>query len=734
MNSIVKRPIEGLGYGFIEGEFLPEGKDEFYLRDRQVSASISYRRLEAREIEILVKNDNTADDWNDVLVTERFNPDLVKACEFHGRVRIGDLERYYLEFHDLRVPVGLYNSTIVSCDIGSNVCIDMVSYLAHYIIGSEVVLLNVDELHTTNHAKFGNGTLKEGEEDEVRVWLEIGNENGGRRVLPFDGMLPGDAYLWSKYPSDAQLMARLQEMTDALVDPRRGYYGTIGDRTIVKNCRILKDVKIGSDAYIKGANKLKNLTINSAPDAGTQIGEGVELVNGIIGYGCRIFYGVKAVRFLLGSNSSLKYGARLINSILGDNSTISCCEVLNSLIFPGHEQHHNNSFLCAATVLGQSNLAAGATIGSNHNSRGSDGEIRAGRGFWPGLCVNLKHNCRFASFTLLVKGSYPAELDVQLPFALVSNNESEGRLQIIPAYWFLYNMYALARNSWKYGARDKRVRKDQLIEFDYLAPDTVEEIFRALELLETWTGKAALRDRGEAAEGVKPAGLRLEGKRLLTELPGEAARLTVFAEGVENSRRPVLVVKTADAYATYREMISFYGVKTLMAYAYEHRLPFAELLEHMGIEPRGRWVNIGGQLFREADVDALRQGVASGDIGGWEEVHSEYKRLGELYPVLKARHAFASLLDIEEMEPEQFTPARWHTLLAAAESTMRRINSLTRESRMKDYTNPFRRLTYDSPAEMNAVVGTVEQDAFIAQIERETGAFVARVKEVGELG
>ena len=68
-----------------------------------------------------------------------------------------------------------------------------------------------------------------------------------------------------------------------------------------------------------------------------------------------------AVRFLLGTNSSLKYGARLINSILGDNSTISCCEVLNSLIFPGHEQHHNNSFLCAAMLLGQTNLAAGAT-------------------------------------------------------------------------------------------------------------------------------------------------------------------------------------------------------------------------------------------------------------------------------------------------------------------------------------------------------------------------------------
>jgi len=83
------------------------------------------------------------------------------------------------------------------------------------------------------------------------------------------------------------------------------------------------------------------------------------MVNGIVGSGCRVFYGVKAVRFILADNSQLKYGARLINSYLGDNSTISCCEVLNSLIFPAHEQHHNNSFLCAAVVMGQSNMAAG---------------------------------------------------------------------------------------------------------------------------------------------------------------------------------------------------------------------------------------------------------------------------------------------------------------------------------------------------------------------------------------
>lgn len=733
MNAITKHPIAELGYGFIEKQFLPEGADEYYIRNRQLKGGFGYRALRAHEIEVLVKNENTADDWGQVYVTDHFDPSLVKGCEFHGLVRIGNLEPFYLEFHDLRLPVGLYNSTIVSCDIGSNVVIDTVRYLSHYILGNEVILLSIDEMHTTDHSKFGSGVLKEGEDESVRVWLEVGNENGGRRVLPFNGMLPGDAYIWSRYRSDALLMERFKEMTDADHDPHRGYYGTIGDRTIIKDCRILKDVAVGSDAYIKGANKLKNLTINSEPDAPVQIGEGVELVNGIINPGCRIFYGVKAVRFLLGSGSSLKYGARLINSILGDNSTISCCEVLNSLIFPGHEQHHNNSFLCAATLLGQSNVAAGATIGSNHNSRGSDGEIIAGRGFWPGLCVSLKHNSRFASFTLLVKGSYPAELDIPLPFSLVSNNETDGRLQIIPAYWFRYNMYALARNAWKYHARDKRLHPEQLLEFDYLAPDTVEEIFQALALIETWVGKALLKAQGERLEGVGREKLQNEGRRLLLEDRERAGSLVVLGEKVEAGRRPVLIEKAAEGYHSYREMVSFYGAKTLLAYALDHGLPHAELMEHMGIEARSRWVNAGGQLFRTSDVEALRRAIVQKDIASWDELHKEYARLGELYPVLKARHAFASLLEIDGCSREDFTLERWHSVLERAAITMNRIAEATFESRAKDYRNPFRTMTYESPEEMAAVVGTIEGDSFVAQTREEARSFADQVKRAKAL-
>ncbi|HEY9559850.1 MAG TPA: DUF4954 family protein, partial [Anseongella sp.] len=309
MNKINKKPIDNLGYGFIEERYLPKGKGEYYLREEQFRPATKYRKLKAQEIEILVKNENTSDDWNMILVTDKFNPGYVQGCNFYGKVRIGDLEPFLLEYHEIQHPVGLYNSTIISCDFGNNVAIDNVNHLAHYQVGNECMLLNINEMSTSNHAKFGSGILKEGEDEKVRIWLELCNENGGRRILPFEGMLAGDAYLWTKYRDDGQLMERFQEMVETHNDPRRGFYGTVGDRTVVKNCKIIKDAKIGTDAYIKGANKLKNLTVHSMSGASTQIGEGCELVNGIINQGCRVFYGVKAVRFYMGSHSNLKYGA-----------------------------------------------------------------------------------------------------------------------------------------------------------------------------------------------------------------------------------------------------------------------------------------------------------------------------------------------------------------------------------------------------------------------------------------
>ena len=716
MNNIRKVPLNTLGSNFIPSEYIPQGRDEYYLRHQQNPGINRYRQLNAHEIEVLVRNRNTSDNWNTLMVSEEFNPELVKNCKFFGLVRIGKLESFFLEFNDLRMPVGLYNSTIINCDFGDNVVIDNVNYLAYYIVGDEVIITNVNEMSTTSHAKFGNGILTEGEAEEVRVWLEICNENAGRAVMPFDGMLPGDAWLWSRDRQNTDLQRRYREMTEKNFDNQRGYYGTIGDRTVIKNCSIIKDVKTGSDAYLKGANKLKNLTINSTPDAITQIGEGCEMVNGIISKGCRIFYGVKAVRFMLGSNSQLKYGARLINSYLGDNSTISCCEVLNSLIFPAHEQHHNNSFLIAATIEGYSNIAAGATIGSNHNSRGSDGELLAARGFWPGLCTSLKHNSRFAPFTILTKADYPAELDIPFPFALVSNNVSDNELQVMPAYWLMYNQFALERNAWKYESRDKRTEKIQFLESHYMAPDTVNSIFNSLKLLELYAGKyycsTNFPDKTFTDDET-----RAFGADLLSRKTDKLSSLSLPQHTFENSQRNVKILKPADAYQTYRDYILYYAFDQFVEHCRSNPgLNQSEAISMLSTPVvRQAFENVGGQMIPAGELKHLKEKIVSYEIISWQQVHDFFIEQGKNYQNQKLWHAIASLQEL--LVHKTAADIKLNELLNWYIGFRKHQMTEIRHSRQKDYDNPFRQMLYADKKEMEAVIGKLDKTPFIVQQE-----------------
>lgn len=731
MSGIKKKPVHLLGYQFVAPAFIPKGKDEYYLRTIQNRSNISYRHLSASEIKTLEKNNNQCTNWKNVLVSDPFNVRLIRHCNFYGLVRIGKLEEMMLEYHDIQLPVGLYNSTIISCDFGNNVAVNNVRYMSHYITGNEVIIVNVNELATSDHAKFGNGIIKQGEKEDVRIWLEICNENGGRRILPFNGIMAADAWMWSRYRDDETLMKKFKLFTEKKFDRQRGYYGKIGDGTVIKNCGIIKDVWIGSEAYIKGANKLKNLTINSGPEGKSQIGEGCELVNGIIGYGCRIFYGVKAVRFILADHSQLKYGARLINSYLGSNSTISCCEVLNSLIFPSHEQHHNNSFLCAALIMGQSNMAAGATIGSNHNSRSADGELIASRGFWPGLCVSLKHNSRFASFTIIAKGDFPAELNIPIPFSLVSNDVSRDQLVVMPAYWFMYNMYALARNESKYRLRDLRQDKMPYIEYNFLAPDSINEIFSSLELLKKLTGRAYARKTGT---NLNDKEILITGEKLLESKDPILGELEILAEDFENSDRKVQIVKVAQAYTIFKELLIYYGINELLQYAWKNRIRSWETF-YTSLPLKARrteWINAGGQLIPKPSLDNLLKNIRNGKIRSWEEVHDFYRTNSQLYPEQKFQHAFASLLEAGRFSAIQFDKKIFNSLLRQALATREWMVKGIYDSRAKDYHNPFRKMVYETRKEMIQVIGALEDNSFIKQQLSEMKTYREKARQLAK--
>ena len=588
-----------------------------------------YRNLTASEIEQLERSGNSAENWSAVKVTDQFSASCLRGNCFDGEVRLGAITPAKVKEGELTLREGIYNSTLVDTTIGDHPVIHNVHMLSNYTVGNNVVLFNIEEMTCTADAKN-------------IAWLEPMNENGGRRILPFSGMTIGDAYMWARYRGHKGLMEKLEQYTYDTLGSDEGRYGKVGDHCIVKNTKAIR-----------------NVTIRSTEKDPTEVDGCIVLSDGVVGTGCTLEHGVIAVRFLLGEHVHLEFGLRLNDTVVGDNSTLARCEVGNSIIFPAHEQHHNNSFLIAGLIMGQSNIAAGGTIGSNHNSRTADNELAAGRGFWPGLCCSFKHSSRFASYCLLAKGDYPAELDITLPFALVNNNVSKDQLEVMPAYWWMYNMYAMDRNSKKFAKRDKRVVKAQNIEFDNLAPDTAEEILHGMELLRGWM--AAAKD------GV------------------------VYADGMEKGKRPTVILKAKEGLAAYEDMLVFYAMKYLEG----------ERIKVNG-ESMNEWVNIGGQLVARPDMEQLIADVESGKLDSWNAVHERFNALWSAYPAQRQAHAYSVLCRLAGAE--KLDDAQWQRYQQRYADIQKYIEEQKVESRRKDDVNPYRNMTYWDDAERAAIL------------------------------
>ncbi len=582
---------------------------------------LSYRNLTPAEIEQLECQGNSADDWTSVRVAEPFSADCVRNSTFEGAVSLGAIENRRRTDEALSLREGIYNSCLANTTLGNHPTVHNVRMLSGYTVGDDVLLFNIDEMTA---------------DPEHPAWLEPMNENGGRRILPFGGMTIGNAYLWARYRGRKAFMAKLEEFTRDLLATPEGRYGRLGDSCVIKNTK-----------------SLHNLIILSSTDDPSRIDSCITLRDGVIGYGCSLEYGVIAVRFLLGEHVHLEFGLRLNDTVVGDNSTLARCEVGNSIIFPAHEQHHNNSFLIAGLIMGQSNIAAGGTIGSNHNSRTADNELAAGRGFWPGLCCSFKHSSRFASYCLLAKADYPSELDIKLPFALVNNNASKDQLEVMPAYWWLYNMYAMDRNSKKFAKRDKRKVKAQHIEFDNLAPDTAEEILHGMELLRQWM--AAANDG------------------------------TVYADGMEKGHRRTVILKASEGLRAYEEMLVYYSMKYLTAHGDSLPAPVTQ--------PRcTEWVNLGGQLVAKFDMERLIADVENGTIDSWQTLNERLNSLWNAYPAQRDAHAYGVLCTLAGVD--KLSDALWQQYRERYAAIQAYIEEQKKVSRHKDDVNPFRNMTY----------------------------------------
>jgi len=208
----------------------------------------------------------------------------------------------------------------------------------------------------------------------------------------------------------------------------------------------------------------------------------------------------------------------------------------------------------------------------------------------------------------------------------------------------------------------------------------------------------------------------------------------IFITGVENDSRKVELIKVAEAYHIFKELIVFYGITQVVSMIEkENVVSFEHLKTLMNAGSRTEWLNIGGQLIPKSAITDLIRNIHRGKIKSWDEVHDFYKETSAQYYMHKRNHAFASMLEILQIKPAKFTKKLFLQLLQQSVATKSWMVKGIYESRAKDYANPFRQMVYESQKEMEKVVGRLKDNGFIRQQQDEMAQYKKSVVNIIKL-
>jgi hypothetical protein len=287
----------------------------------------------------------------------------------------------------------------------------------------------------------------------------------------------------------------------------------------------------------------------------------------------------------------------------------------------------------------------------------------------------------------------------------------------MPGYWFLYNFYALARNAWKYVDRDKRKYKTPIFEYDYLAPDSVNELFKAREIIAIAVANAHLKKEKQPELQDESKLIALGVKLLATKQKKEIDALEIVVKGFENSKRKVKLIKSYDAYHIFEKIIFTYGIEAAIRFTDTKKgKNKINALQELKLDVENlTWINIGGQLIPEKKVKGLIQKIKSSEIENWNQVHKFYETESDKYNSRKDLHAMSCLEKLTQKSFSKISTNQFINWLDTYLEIKKDITLRIQNTRAKDYANPFRKMVYENEAEMNTVIGNLADNSFIKE-------------------
>jgi carbonic anhydrase/acetyltransferase-like protein (isoleucine patch superfamily) len=439
------------------------------------------RALTGDEKERLRAGGNRCADWGRILVTEAFTPECIAGSTFVGDCVVGALKGEGVNVEEaVSLPSGIFNSTIVNCEIGDGCLVSNVSVVSNYILRGDCVVFDAGAVTASDHCVFGNGRE-----------IAIGIETGGREVLSYAEITIPVATAVATRRSDRKFLEAYAAFVQSYVDSCRAPFGVVDRGGVIRHAARVEDVYLGGGAVIDGATVVKNVTILSTPEERTGISHGAYVRNSCIQYGCEVTSMAIVDDSVLTEHSHVERHGKVTQSIIGPNTGVAEGEVTASLVGPFVGFHHQAMLIAALWPEGKGNVGYGANVGSNHTSKAPDQEIWCGEGFFFGLGINVKFPSDFteAPYGLIATAVDTLPQRIEFPFALINKpfRALEGippaYNEIFPAWVLSDNLYTVLRNEGKYKKRNK-ARRTEFV-FDVFRRDIVEKMVTARDRLES---------------------------------------------------------------------------------------------------------------------------------------------------------------------------------------------------------------------------------------------------------
>ena len=431
----------------------------------------TYLNLTAEQIAALEAQSCRCENWSEVTVSEDFNPKYVRNVNFSGQIRLGSFNKIFTLAGGIKKHSGIYHATLHNVIVGDDCMIEHIrNYIANYIIGDGSYIENVTDLITYGETSFGNGTK-----------VSVLNETGGREVAIHEHLSSHEAYITALYRHDQKLIESLNDLVSKYVESSKSSFGVIGKDVEILDAMHIVNVKIGDNARIKGASRLRNGSIVSCAEAPVYIGMNVIADDFIVESGSSITDGVSLTRCFVGQACILGHGYSASDSLFFSNCQGENGEACALFAGPYTVTHHKSTLLIAG-MFSFMNAGSGSNQ-SNHMYK--LGPIHQGifeRGAKTTSDSYVLYPAKIGAFSL-VMGRHVNNPDTSdLPFSYLI--EQQGVTYIIPGV----NLKSVGtiRDVKKWPSRDKRKDPHRLdhINFNHLSPFTVQKMFDGIEILE----------------------------------------------------------------------------------------------------------------------------------------------------------------------------------------------------------------------------------------------------------